>query len=201
MMKPHFFSDQSKLRKWFEQNHNKKEELLLGYYKKRSGNPSVTWEESVDEALCFGWIDGIRKSIDEISYTIRFTPRKINSVWSAKNVKRVEELINLKLMKAPGLEVYGKRKDKTGYDFSYGNSIIDFNREFEKIFKGNKKAWKFFNAQISSYRKPAIRWVMSAKQEKTKQQRLNTLIKCSEAGEIIPHMRWGNIKVKKTGKD
>jgi uncharacterized protein YdeI (YjbR/CyaY-like superfamily) len=200
-MKPQFFSNQSHLRKWFEQNHNKNEELLLGYYKKSSGKPSVTWEESVDEALCFGWIDGIRKSVDEISYTIRFTPRKNNSKWSTKNINRVEELIKLKLMQPPGLAVYKKRKEENSHTYSFEQRIVKLDDDFEKIFKKNKNAREFFQAQIPSYKRPAVHWVMSAKQEKTRLKRLETLIKCSEEGELIPQMRWGNIKINKPGKD
>lgn len=111
-MKPHFFSSKLKLRYWFKVNHDRKDELIVGYYKKNSGIPSVTWEESVDEALCFGWIDSIRRSIDEKVYVIRFTPRKNISKWSIKNINRVEELIKLKLMHPAGLAVYKNRKEE-----------------------------------------------------------------------------------------
>lgn len=196
-MKPEFFSTKSELRKWFFKNHNKKDELLVGYYKKSSGKPSVTWEESVDEALCFGWIDGIRKSVDESSYTIRFTHRKDSSKWSTKNINRVEELIKLNLMQPSGLAVYKKRKEENSHTYSFEQRIIELDDIFEKILRRNNKAWKFFSSQIPSYRNPSIHWVMSAKQEQTRLKRLETLIKCSEAGELIPPMRWGNIKIKK----
>jgi uncharacterized protein YdeI (YjbR/CyaY-like superfamily) len=201
MTKPQFFSDQLKFRKWLEKNHNKKDELLVGFYKKNSGKPSVTWEESVDQALCFGWIDGIRKSLDEVSYSIRFTPRKNNSKWSTKNINRVEELIKLKLMQPSGLAVYNKRKEEKSHTYSFEQRIVELDKEFELTLKKNERAYKFFQAQIPSYRKPAIHWVMSAKQEKTRLQRLGTLIKCSEAGELIPPLRWGKIKINKPGKD
>lgn len=157
----------------------------------------MTWEESVDEALCFGWIDGIRKSVDESSYTIRFTHRKDSSKWSTKNINRVEELIKLNLMQPSGLAVYKKRKEENSHTYSFEQRIIELDDIFEKILRRNNKAWKFFSSQIPSYRNPSIHWVMSAKQEQTRLKRLETLIKCSEAGELIPPMRWGNIKIKK----
>ena len=193
-MKPQFFSNQTALRKWFKQNHNKKDELLAGYYKKNSGNPSVTWEESVDEALCFGWIDSIRKSLDNISYTIRFTPRRNISKWSTKNINRVEELIELKLMHPAGLDAYKKRKEENSHTYSFEQRIVKLDEQYETILKKNKKAWKYFQEQVQSYRKPAIHWIMSAKQEQTRLKRLETLIRCSEAGAVIPPFKWGRNK-------
>ena len=122
-MKPVFFRKQSDLRKWFEKNHDKKDELLAGFYKKGSGKASITWNESVDEALCFGWIDGIRKSLDNISYTIRFTPRRNSSNWSTKNINRVEELIKLEQMRPAGLEVYRNRKEEKSRTYSFEQRI------------------------------------------------------------------------------
>lgn len=193
-IKPEFFKNQSLLREWFKKNHNKRTELLVGFYKKKSGKPSITWEESVDQALCFGWIDGIRKSVDDISYTIRFTPRRKNSIWSNKNINRVEELIKLKWMEPAGVDVYKNRKKEESGIYSYEQNEIDFDTEIKKVLMSNKKAWKFFNSQVPSYKKPSIRWVMSAKQKQTRLKRLDLLIKCSEAGEWIPPMRWGNKK-------
>lgn len=196
-MKPKFFRDQAMLRKWLEQNYNRKDELLVGFYKKNSGRPSISWEESVDEALCFGWIDGIRKSLNEISYTIRFTPRRNNSNWSTKNINRVEELISLKLMRPAGLTAYKNRKDEKSSTYSFEQRIVKLDERYESTLKKNKKAWKYFQSQVPSYRRPVIHWIMSAKQEKTRLKRLQTLIKCSEAGEVIPPMRWGNNKKSK----
>ncbi len=189
-MKPVFFRKQPDLRKWFEKNHDKKDELLIGFYKKSSGNPSITWEESVDEALCFGWIDGIRKSLDEISYTIRFTPRRNNSRWSTKNISRVEELIKLKQMKPVGLEVYEKRKEKYSHTYSFEQRIVNLDLKYQIILRKNKKAWEYFESRVPSYRKPVIHWIMSAKQEATRLKRLEILISSSEKGEVIPQMRW-----------
>ena len=196
-MKPKFFKNQSALRKWFTENHNKKDELLAGFYKKNSGKPSITWDESVDEALCFGWIDGIRKSLDEISYTIRFTPRKNNSKWSTKNINRVEELIRLNLIEPAGLAIYKKRKEENSHTYSFEQRIVKLDEKYENILKKNKKAWEYFQSQVPSYRRPATHWIMSAKQEQTRLKRLQILIKCSEAGEVIPPLRWGNNKKSK----
>jgi uncharacterized protein YdeI (YjbR/CyaY-like superfamily) len=196
-MKPKFFKDQIMLRRWFEKNYNKQDELLVGYYKRSSGRQSITWEESVDEALCFGWIDGIRRSLGEVSYTIRFTPRRNNSNWSTKNINRVEELISLKLMHAAGLAAYKKRKDEKSSTYSFEQRIVTLDEKYEEALKKNKKAWKYFQSQIPSYRRPVVHWIMSAKQEQTRLKRLQTLIECSEAGEVIPPMRWRNNKKSK----
>ena len=193
-MEPLFFEDQVKLRKWFEKNHTIKDEALIGFYKKSSGKPSITWEESVDEALCFGWIDGIRKSIDDISYTIRFTPRRSTSNWSTKNINRVEELIKLKQMKPAGLAAYKKRKEEKSHTYSFEQGMVALDKKYESILKKNKKAWEYFNSRVPSYKKPVIHWVMSAKQEATRLKRLETLISSSEKGEVIPQMRWRNNK-------
>lgn len=197
VIKPDFFENQTELRHWFQKNYNKKVELNVGYYKKNSGRQSITYEESLDEALCFGWIDGIRKSIDDISYTIRFTPRRKNSIWSIKNTNRVEELIKLKKMKPPGLIAYKIRKEEKNGIYSYEQNEIKFDAGLQKILKSNQRAWNFFNSQVLSYKNPSIRWVMSAKQKQTKLKRLDTLIKCSEVGEKIPPMRWGSKKKSK----
>jgi len=194
-MKPKYFSDQLELRKWFEKNHDKEKELLVGYYKKDSGKPSVTWPESVDQALCFGWIDGIRKSLDEISYTIRFTPRKTTSTWSAININKVKELTKLGLVKDSGWEAFQKRKENKSRIYSFEQKVIKLDKNLERIFKKNKKAWNFFILQISSYQRTTTHWVMSAKQEATRSKRLSVLIDCSSNEEKIPPMRWGEKKI------
>jgi len=191
-MKPVFFKNQTVFREWLEKNHDKKDELLVGFYKKKSGKTSITWEESVDEALCFGWIDGIRKSIDEASYTIRFTPRRNNSNWSTKNINRIQELIELKQVHPAGLTVYKKRKEENSHTYSFEQRIVKLDLEYELILRKNQKAWEYFMSQVPSYRKPVTHWVMSAKQEATRLKRLRTLIESSEAGEVIPQMRWRN---------
>ena len=181
-----FFSSQSHLRKWFEKNHNKADELWVGYYKKGAGKPSITWQESVDEALCFGWIDSIRKSIDDESYTNRFTPRREGSTWSAVNTKRIKELIKLGLVKPSGLEVFKQRDEKKTNRYSFEQKKAKFPSEFEKKFKINKKAWKYFQTLPPSAKRLSTWWVIGAKREETKLKRLEVLIQCSEEKRKIP---------------
>lgn len=188
-MEPEFFAQQSDFREWLERNHHKARELWVGYYKKSSGIPSLTWPESVDEALCFGWIDGIRKSIDEKSYMIRFTPRNPRSNWSAVNIKRVEELIALGLMKPSGIEAFQKRLEKKSAQYSYERDNLKLAEEYEAKFRTNKKAWEFFQTLPPSVKKPSTLWVMSAKQEETRLRRLENLIKASEEGQRIALLR------------
>jgi uncharacterized protein YdeI (YjbR/CyaY-like superfamily) len=190
-MEPIFFKSQAELRKWFMKNHQKEKELVVGYYKTATGKPSVTWPQSVDEALCFGWIDGVRKSIDEESYMIRFTPRKPGSIWSAINIKKIEELTKQGLMQPAGLEAFAHRQEKKSKVYSYENEAVPFSPAFEKTFKANKKAWAYFQSQMPSYQKVATRWVMTAKQEATRQSRLKTLIADSEAERWLKHLSYG----------
>ncbi|HMN47979.1 MAG TPA: YdeI/OmpD-associated family protein [Ignavibacteriaceae bacterium] len=186
-----FFPTQKLLRKWFEKNHKKVEELWVEFYKVSSGKPSVTWSESVDQALCFGWIDGIRKSIDEESYCIRFTPRNPKSNWSAINIKKVKELTKLGLMKPEGLIAFSYRKTEKSKIYSYENSMVVFDNAFEKKFKANKQAWKYFKSTAPSYQKITTRWVMSAKQETKRLKRLNELINDCALGKKIKAMNYG----------
>ena len=184
-MKPIFFKTQSALRKWFEKNADSAAVLLVGFYKVATGKPGITWSQSVDEALCFGWIDSIRNSIDEERYTIRFTPRNPNSIWSAVNIKKVAELKKLGLMKPKGLELFNNKDENKLRTYSFERSVVELSPEFEKKFKANKKAWKFFQQMPPSYKKPCINWVMTAKQEATKLNRMVILIKDSEEGRKI----------------
>ena len=188
-MKPLFFPKQSDLRKWFEKNHEKEKELLVGFFKRDSGRLSITWPESVDEALCFGWIDGIRRSIDEISYSIRFTHRNPKSIWSAVNIKKVENLTKLGLMKPAGIAAFEKLDLNISKIYSFEQRDVKFERKYESIFKRNKKAWKYFSNQVPSYQKPAIHWVKSAKQEDTRLRRLNILINDSAQEQKIAPLR------------
>ena len=189
-----FFPTQKHLRRWFEKNHKKEKELWVGFYKVSTGKSTVTWSQSVDEALCFGWIDGIRKSIDEESYCIRFTPRKPTSNWSAINIKKVEELAKLGLMKPEGLKAFGFRKEEKSKIYTYENPEVIFNKSYEKLFKANKKAWAFYQTTTPTYRKVTTRWVMSAKQESTRLKRLNELITDCAAGRNIKSMNYGKKK-------
>ena len=176
-----FFKSQSDFRKWLEKNHNKAAELVVGFYKVGTGKKSIGYKESVDEALCFGWIDGVRRRIDDESYSIRFTPRRTGSIWSRANIKRAGELEKLGLMKEPGLKIFHSFDKKKTNRYSFEQKTVTLSSEFEKQFKANKKAWEYFQSMPPSYRKPAMWWVMSAKQEETRIRRMNTLIADSEA--------------------
>jgi uncharacterized protein YdeI (YjbR/CyaY-like superfamily) len=184
-MTPIFFKSQVDFRKWFEKNHEIKTELLVGFYKKATGKPTMTWSQSVDEALCFGWIDGIRRSIDEESYCIRFTPRKPASNWSRVNINKVRELSEKGMMKQSGLDAFNNRKDHRSGIYSFENEQARLHDHLEKMFMDNKKAWEFFTIQAPSYRKTIIHWVMSAKQEVTRINRLTKLIAVSEEHKRI----------------
>ena len=181
-MIPKFFPSPSAFRKWLAANHAKSKELWVGFYKKNSGKPSITWPESVDEALCFGWIDGIRKRIDDDSYVIRFTPRKANSVWSAVNIRNVERLINEKRMQPAGLKAYAARKEYRSGIYSYEQRSPELVEPYAGILKRNKAAWKFFQAQPPSYRKMMNWFIVSAKREDTRHMRLDKLIDASTRG-------------------
>lgn len=182
-MVPTFFAKQADFRKWLDKNHKKETELLVGFYKINSGKQSMTWSQSVDEALCFGWIDGVRKSIDEDTYQIRFTQRKHTSIWSAVNIKKMKSLIQQGLMQPSGLASFEKRTENKSAIYSYENLEITFSPVFEKQFKADKKAWNYFQSLAPSYRKPSTNWVMSAKQEITRIKRLNELMEDSKAGK------------------
>ena len=175
-MKLKFFKIPSDFRKWFENHHGSETELWVGFYKKDSGKKSITWPQSVDEALCFGWIDGLRRGIDEVSYKIRFTPRKQRSTWSAVNIKRAGELIEQGLMQPTGLKAFAARKENRSGIYSYEQRSPELPEQYAKQLKQNSAAWKFFQAQPPSYRKAANWWVLSAKQEETSLRRLDKLI-------------------------
>ncbi|MBK7230874.1 MAG: YdeI/OmpD-associated family protein [Saprospiraceae bacterium] len=192
-MKPQFFKDQDEFRNWLEKNHLKETEIFVGFYKINSGKASMTWSQSVDQALCFGWIDGVKYSIDDESYKIRFTPRKKNSIWSAVNINKFEKLKTLGLLKPEGIASFNLRKESRSKIYAFENEEIKFSPEFEKIFKSNKKAWDYFQSLAPSYRKPSSNWVMSAKQESTRLKRLMELIADSE----VETNKWKHHKYKK----
>ena len=180
-----FFESPAELRRWFEQHHDQVAELLIGFYKKSSGRPSVTYAEALDEALCFGWIDGVRRALDADSYTIRFTPRQPHSIWSAVNLKHVERLTTEGSMQPSGLKAFRERDpDKQGL-YSFERDQVQLDPAYEAQFRADAQAWTFFQSRPPSYRKPAIWWVMSAKQEATRLRRLATLIADSAAGRKI----------------
>ena len=181
-MKPTFFKTPADFRWWLEKYHARADELLVGFYKKESGKPSITWPESVDEALCFGWIDGIRRRIDEIRYSIRFTPRRRGSIWSTVNTKRVAELIKDKRMRPAGVKAFEARDPKKTGIYSFERETATLPAEFEKAFRANTKAWKFWEAQPPGYRRLAAYFVTSAKQDETRRRRLDVLIRDSARG-------------------
>ena len=185
-----FFKTPAEFRAWLEQHHSSEQELLVGFYKKGSGKPSITWPESVDAALCYGWIDGVRRSIDEVSYQIRFTPRKPTSTWSAINIKRVAELSKLGLMDPAGIQAFAARKRDKSAIYAYEQRHnAKLPAPYEKQFRANKKAWAFFQQQPPWYRRTATYRVISAKQESTRLKRLAQLIQDSEAGLPIKELR------------
>lgn len=183
---PVFFETAAAFRKWLDKNHHRVEELLVGYYKTGSGKKSMSWSESVDEAICYGWIDGVRKSIDTESYTIRFTPRKPKSIWSAINIKKVEDLTREGRMMPAGLAAFNKREVKRSAIYSYElDETAELSKEFEQQFRANEKAWAYYQKMAPGYRKQTAHWVMTGKQAATREKRLAELIRdCAEGKKV-----------------
>ena len=177
--KPTFFKTPADFRKWLDKHHADTTELWVGFYKKDSGTRSITWPESVDEALSYGWIDGVRKRVDETSYKIRFTPRRARSVWSAVNIKRVAELIKEGRMKPAGEMAFAARQENKSGIYAYEQRQPELPETYMRQLQKNKAAAKFFEAQPPSYRKIIMWWIVSAKQEETRLKRLSKLIEAS----------------------
>ena len=184
-MKPEFFQTPADFGTWLEKNHATATELWVGFYKKDSGKPSITWPESVDEALCFGWIDGIRKRVDEISYRIRFTPRRHGSVWSATNIKRAKQLALERRMRSTGSSAFAARIENKSGIYSYEQRNTELGQPYVKLLKKNKAASNFFKKQPPSYRKMIGWWIISAKKEETRMARLAKLISESAKGKRL----------------
>jgi len=184
-MRIKYFKSASDFRRWLEKNHARMPELWVGYYKKSSQRPSMTWPESVDEALCFGWIDGIRKSVDVLRYTVRFTPRRRGSIWSAVNIRRARELRDKGWMEPSGVTAFDARKENRSGIYSYEQRSANLDEAYEKMLRQNQAAWNFFYAQPPSYRKAVGWWIVSAKQEPTRLKRLEKLIRESARGERL----------------
>ena len=184
-----FFSSPAEFRTWLADHHDSVDEQWVGFWKKATGVPSLTWPESVDQALCYGWIDGLRKSVDEQRYKIRFTPRRRESIWSAVNLKRVPELIDAGLMEPPGLAVYEGRDPERSAKYSFEREAAELGAEQVRVFRANRKAWAFFQSQPPGYRKLVAHWVTSAKREDTRAKRLQRLIEDSAAGQRIKELR------------
>jgi uncharacterized protein YdeI (YjbR/CyaY-like superfamily) len=179
------FASADAFRSWLARNHDRARELMIGFYKKASGRGGLTYREALDLALAYGWIDGVRKRIDEASYTIRFSPRTANSIWSAVNRRRVEQLIADGAMEAPGLAAYQSRTARRSGRYSYEQRPTVFEPADERTFRANRKAWAFFEAQPPGYRRTAIWYVVSAVKEETRQRRLATLIQeCADGRRI-----------------
>jgi uncharacterized protein YdeI (YjbR/CyaY-like superfamily) len=184
---PRFFAGPAEFRAWLEAHHASAVELWVGFHRKGTGRPSLTWPESVAEALCFGWIDGVRKSLDAESYVIRFTPRKPQSVWSAVNLAKMEELVAASRVAPAGLAAWERRTAKRSAIYSYEQRHeAVFDPALERRFRAATRAWAFFAAQPPGYRQLATWWVASAKREETRARRLAQLIECSAAGERLP---------------
>ncbi|HET7718271.1 MAG TPA: YdeI/OmpD-associated family protein [Bauldia sp.] len=185
MSEPRFFKSQAEWRRWLEKHHATATEQLLGFHKVSSTRKGITRKEAVDEALCFGWIDGLTHRIDDHSWQVRFTPRRKRSVWSDINIRRIEELKAQGKVTSAGLAAYERRSPKLQKRYSSENRHVGLDPAYEKRFRANKAAWAWFEAKPKSYRQPAIWWVMSAAKEETRQRRLATLIADSEAGVTI----------------
>ncbi|PYJ13729.1 MAG: bacteriocin-protection protein [Verrucomicrobia bacterium] len=184
-MKPKFFRTPEDFRIWLEKNHTTATELWVGFYKRDSGKRSITWPESVDQALCFGWIDGVRKRVDEISYQIRFTPRRRGSIWSATNIKRAKELVEQNRMRPTGLRAFAARIENKSGIYSYEQRTTELEESHATHLKKNKAAWNFFQTQPPSYRKMISWWIVSAKKEETRMARLAKLISESAKGKRL----------------
>jgi uncharacterized protein YdeI (YjbR/CyaY-like superfamily) len=187
-----FFDAPSRWRQWLARHHARRTAVWVGFRKRGSGLPSLTWPQSVDEALCFGWIDGVRKSIDETSYKIRFTPRKAGSTWSAVNIRRVGELEELGLMQPRGREAFAARTQAPSGRYSYEQrGTVSFDEAAERALRANAPAWRHFQSRPPWYRRMATFWVMSAKREETRHKRLQRLIADSAAERPIPPLAYG----------
>lgn len=184
-MSPIFFTSKAEFYKWLKKNHAKETEVWVGMYKVATGKPSVKWNDIVDVALCFGWIDSVVRRINSESHMQRLTPRKKSSIWSAKNIKRIGQLIEEGLVAPSGLKTFNERDLRKQNLYSFEQEEVAFTKEQEKLFKKNKKAWEYFQSKPISYRRPATWWVISAKQEATRERRLATLIEDSAAGRHI----------------
>lgn len=187
-MTPTFFKNQKEFRKWLKSNHKKEAELIVGFYKKDSGKFNMSWSDAVDEALCFGWIDSTRRSVDAISYCNRFTPRKKTSKWSAINLAKVEALTKTGKMMPAGIEAFKNRKEDKSKANGFENNAIILSAELEKRFIARKSAYEFFLKQAPSYRRIVAHWIMSAKKEETRMARLEKAIKHCEEGKRVSFM-------------
>jgi uncharacterized protein YdeI (YjbR/CyaY-like superfamily) len=184
-MTARYFRTSAEFRRWLAAHHATETELLVGFYKKASGRPGISYKEAVDEALCFGWIDGVKKRVDDERYTHRFTPRKAVSIWSVVNTRRAAELIALRRMAKPGLEAFARRDPKKTAAYSFENRPSSFDAALEHEFKTHAAAWTFFRGQPPGYQRIVTFYVMSAKQQETRLRRLAVLVKLSGEGKRL----------------
>ena len=186
-MTPRFFKSPDEFGEWLTRNHDKARELWVGFYRKDSGKGGITYAEALDQALCFGWIDGVRKKVDEVSYTNRFSPRKARSIWSLVNTRRAKELVKLGLMQPPGLKAFEAREAQNTGVYSFENRAnCKLAPAYQRQFKTNEPAWTFFNAQPPGYRRTVIWWVMSAKRPETQERRLQRLVDLCAKRQRLP---------------
>jgi uncharacterized protein YdeI (YjbR/CyaY-like superfamily) len=186
---PAFFATEADFLRWFETNHETASELLVGFWKKGSGKPSIDWPQARDQALCFGWIDGHRKSLGDDAYTIRFTPRRKGSIWSKVNVERFDALKAAGLMTAAGEAAYERDKHRSGL-YSYENELKTLTAEEEELFRKNKVAWADWAKRPPGYRKTVLGWITGAKKPETRRKRLDELIAASAEGRRLPQYDW-----------
>lgn len=182
---PNYFHTEAEFRCWLAANHETAPELLVGFWKKGSGKPSIDWPQARDQALCFGWIDGVRRSLGDEAYTIRFTPRRRGSVWSKVNVERFAALTAAGQMTAAGERAYEENKEKSGL-YAYERPLAALSPEQEAAFRGHPAAWADWEKRPPGYRKVVLHWVTSAKKAETQAKRLTILIDSCAAGQKIP---------------
>jgi len=189
MVQPTYFSTEADFRRWLEANHETAPELLVGFWKKGSGKASIDWPQARDQALCFGWIDGVRRSLGEEAYTIRFTPRRKGSIWSKVNVERFDALKAAEQMTPAGEAAYERDKHRSGL-YSYEKPVASLTPEEEAVFRGNKPAWVDWEKRPAGYRRSALGWVTGAKRPETRARRLAELIAVSAEGRRLPQYDW-----------
>ena len=189
MAKPSFFATEAEFRRWLAAHHDKADELLVGFWKKATGKPSIDWPQARDQALCFGWIDGIRRSLGDEAFTIRFTPRRKGSIWSKVNVERYNALTADGLMTSEGVRAYEENKHKSGV-YSYEKPLASLEATDEKLFRRDEAAWADWEKRPLGYRRTVLNWITTAKRPETRAKRLATLIDCSGKGEKIPGYDW-----------
>ena len=189
MSKPTYFATEADFRIWLKANHESAPELLVGFWKKGTGKPSIDWPQARDQALCFGWIDGVRRSLGEDAYTIRFTPRRKGSIWSKVNVARYEALTGAGQMTPAGIRAYDENKHKSGL-YAYENEQKELTTAEEQQFRANKVAWSDWEKRPAGYRRSALHWITSAKREETRARRLAELVKVSAEGRRLPQYDW-----------